>query len=335
MPLGDHPLFAVELIRTGANLNYMLWRFHHLLADAAAVAITIAHWVAAYEALSAGTPQELAAPSSYLKTIASDAAYLESAGYHKDLAYWTNRFDPLPPALIADLEVRPNDLKKVPTADWKLEGEEFTGFQNTAKSAGTTVQRALFALFSLTLGRRYGQSDIVSGVALHRRDLANLNTIGMLAGVIPVRCQFDSFWTLEECVQAYSEQLDRDLRHQRLPVDILSRALGLAGTGRAGLFEAAMSYMPSSRGWNNSTVEGLPVITGQVASKEASPISLRASEFESGDGLDITLAVNPDYVDAGEARALAELLKIACERFVHEPETRFEDLPTLTPTNTS
>ncbi len=64
-------------------------------------------------------------------------------------------------------------------------------FKMPRKAAGASVQRALFALFAVALSRRYGQSEIVSGIALHRRDLANRYTIGMLAGVIPVRCQFD------------------------------------------------------------------------------------------------------------------------------------------------
>jgi hypothetical protein len=164
MPLGDHPLFSVELIRVGANLNYMLWRFHHLLADSASVSIAIAHGLNAYEALAGGT-QELTPGSSYLKTISADAAYLESAAYQKDLAYWSSRFEPLPPALIADLEARPTGENKVPFAEWKLEGEDFKEFQDAARTAGTTIQRALFALFTMALGRRYGQSDIVSGVA--------------------------------------------------------------------------------------------------------------------------------------------------------------------------
>jgi amino acid adenylation domain-containing protein len=330
MPLGDHPLFSVELIRVGANLNYMLWRFHHLLADSASVSIAIAHGLNAYEALAGGT-QELTPGSSYLKTISADAAYLESAAYQKDLAYWSSRFEPLPPALIADLEARPTGENKVPFAEWKLEGEDFKEFQDAARTAGTTIQRALFALFTMALGRRYGQSDIVSGVALHRRDLATRHTVGMMAGVIAMRCQFDAYWTLEECIQAYSEQLDRDLRHQRLPVDILSRALGLAGSGRAGLFEAAMSYMPSSRGWKESAVEGLPFTAGHVVTKEASPISLGANESESGDALDITIAINTDYLDAAEAQTLLTLLKTACHQFLHAPDICFENLPTLTP----
>ena len=59
---------------------------------------------------------------------------------------------------------------------------------------------------------------------------------------------------------------------------MLSRAFGLANTGRARLFEAGMSYMPANRGWNDAAVARLPVATGQVDTREASPISLRANE---------------------------------------------------------
>jgi amino acid adenylation domain-containing protein len=328
-PLGDRPLFRVELIRAGENLSYLLWRFHHLLADYASVSIALTHCFNVYEALTSGTTQDLAPPSSYLKTIAADGAYLESAAYHKDLAYWSTRFDPMPPPLIEDLGS--GGGRNVPAAEWTLEGDAFARLQNAAKAAGTTLQRALFALFALTLGRRYGQSDIVSGIALHRRDLANRYTIGMLAGVIAVRQQFDSHWTLEECVQAFSEQLDRDLRHQRLPVDILSRALGLAGTGRAGLFEAAMSYVPNERAANRAGTEGFPVVIGVVTTKEASPISLHAFELDAEQGVNISVGVNTDFLDAAEAGKLLALFQSALESFASAPETRFEELAPVTP----
>jgi amino acid adenylation domain-containing protein len=336
MPLGDRPLFQIELLHAGEDLHYVLWRFHHLIADSTSVSITLSHWFEAYDALTSSTPGELAPPSSYLKLIAADAAYLESAGYHQHLAYWAARFEPLPPPLIADLSAIPADREapaSVPTASWVLDGEAYAAFERAAETAGTTAQRALFALFALALGRRYGQTDIVSGVALHRRDLANRHTLGMMAGVIAVRCDFDPFWTLAECVQAFSEQVDADLRHQRLPVDVLARALGLSGTGRTGLFEVAMSYMPAVRGQGESPLAGLPVTTGVVATREASPISLHVAELASegsGGGLSVQVAVNTDFLDAAEAATLGELLRAALDRFVREPEACFDDLDRVT-----
>ncbi len=329
LPLGDSPLFRIELIRAGRNLNYLLWRFHHLIADSASVSIALGHWFNSYEALTSGTPRELAPGSSYIKTITSDAAYLKSAAYHKDLAYWSNRFEPLPPPLLSNLEPRVNGQRTVPPVKWLLDGESLQHFQTAAEAAGTTVQRALFALFALVLGRRYGQSDLVSGVALHRRDIASRHTLGMLAGVIPVRWQFDSFWSLEEAVQSFSEQVDADLRHQRLPVDILSRALGLSGSGRAGLFEVAMSYLPSHRGQSASLIDGLPVTTGVVDTNEASPISLHVGELHSGGGVNISLAVNTDFLDAAESQKLASLFQAALCRFVMEPQSRVATLEQL------
>ena len=165
----------------------MLWRFHHLVADAAAVAITIYHWLQAYEALTAGTSQELAPGSSYLKTIAADAAYLDSSAYQKDLAHWTERFDPIPPPLIADLEVRPANKRTYPSRSGPSRAKTSENLQEHYQSRRVNVQRVLIRLFSCALGRRYSQTDIVIGVALHRRDLTNRLTVGMMAGVIAVR----------------------------------------------------------------------------------------------------------------------------------------------------
>ena len=319
MPLGDHTLFAIEFIPVHAKLSFLLWRFHHLIADSTSVFIALSHWREAYESLT-GNEQELAPPSSYLQIVTSDAAYLDSAAYHKDLAYWSSRFEPLPPPLIADMELRPKSGTAVPSTAWDLTGELYDHFEKAAKAAGTSAQRALFALFAVTLGRRYGQEDVVSGVALHRRDLTSRHTLGMVAGVIAVRCEFEPFGSLAEAVKKFSGQLDRDLRHQRLPVDILSRALGLSGTGRAGLFEVAMSFMPADHSAGAPQLSGVSAQTGAVTTKEASPISLHVAE-RPGAGFSIQVSVNLDFLGASECETLAELFKGSLSLFIREPES--------------
>ncbi|HEY4051581.1 MAG TPA: condensation domain-containing protein, partial [Acidobacteriaceae bacterium] len=329
MPLGDHPLFRIELIRAGPNLNFLLWRFHHLIADAGSVLIAGTDWLNAYQALTSGTPQELAPQSSYLGTIKSDAAYLDSASYHQDLVYWMSRFDPLPPPLISDMKVQASAVRGVSATGWALEGEAFARFRESARAAGTSAQRALFALCAMVMGRRYGQWDVVSGMALHRRDAANRHVIGMMAGVIAVRCHFNSSCSLVEGVQEFSEQVDADLRHQRLPVDILSRALGASGIGRTGLFEVAMSYIPAERGPVWSGDEAAMITTGEVVSKEASPISIHAAELAAGNGLHVYVSVNTDFLDGAVAGTLASLFQSALEEFVREPNRRIEDLESI------
>ena len=125
--------------------------------------------------------------------------------------------------------------------------------------------------------------------------------------------------------------MDNDLRHQRLPVDYFLARPGLVGTGRAGLFEAAMSYIPvpTDRDKSGLLIEGLPVTTGDVDTKEASPISLHVTELLTGGGVSIVLSVNTDFLDAAESAKLAALFKTALDLFVNEPATRIEDLQQL------
>ena len=99
--LGDQALFQVDMMRFAAGPTYLLWRFHHLIVDSISVGLTLQHWFSAYQAMAGGAPRDLAPPSSYVQTIASDASYLASAHYQRDLAYWTARFDPIPEPLIA------------------------------------------------------------------------------------------------------------------------------------------------------------------------------------------------------------------------------------------
>jgi hypothetical protein len=327
LPWGNHPLFRIELIRAGANLCYLLWRFHHLIADSISTLITTRHWAEAYLALTMDTAPELAPPSSYLPIIASATAYLTSADYKHDLAYWLSRFDSLPPPLIQPRKTQTSNQQKVSVADWTLNSDTYAHLEQSAHGAELTTQRALFALFAMTLGRRYGQSDLVSGIALHRRDRSNRHALGMLSGIMAVRFNFDPSWSLLQGVTKFNAQVDSDLHHQRLPVDNLFRSLGLFRTGRVRLFEAVMSYLPH---FHDSPIDGLPIVTGIVSSLEASPISLHVTDLPKSAGLTIKLCVNTDHLDSSEAPALLSLFQIAVDEFVVRPGTAVQNLPSMT-----
>lgn len=330
MPLGDEPLFQVHLLRA-KGLSFILWRFHHLIADSASVAITQQLWINAYETLTSAEPQELAPTSSYLKVLAADSAYVNSTAYDQDLAYWVSRYDPLPPPLIADMEPRRVVERQLPTASYRIAGDELAALHAAAELAGTSAHRTLFALFIVALARRHGQWDIISGIALHRRDAASRFTVGMLAGMIGVRCQFEGYWTLEEAVQAFSEQFDTDLRHQKMPLDIVARNLDLASRGRSGLSEVAISYIPgaNSQEATSDKSDSHGITGGAVSTREASPISFHLADGE--DGFDLEIAVNATYLDAAEASSMLDLLRVTLATFCKAPRTRLEELPTLTP----
>jgi hypothetical protein len=327
LPWGDHPLFRMQLVFIGSNLSYLLWRFHHLLADSNSTTITIRHWAEAYLALTSDEPPQLAPRSSYLAIVDSDTQYLKSPVYQQDLAYWQSRFDPLPPVLIPA-----TSPQAVATGsgtfylDWTLDPATAGTLAVAARAIDVTPQRALFALFLVVLARRFHQTDLVAGIAIHRRDRSNQNLLGLLSGVLPVRTRLQHSSTLCEVLQRYSAQVDADLRHQRMPVDKLSRALNLFRTGRARLYEVVLSYIPAVD-QQEPTLDGLALSSGVMALPEASPISLHITELPQQRGFAVRLCINPSIVESAQLPALLATFQSLLATFLQAPNRRIAELP--------
>ncbi|MFK7856429.1 MAG: AMP-binding protein, partial [Granulosicoccus sp.] len=321
MPLGDHPLFRIDLVETGPY-SYLIWRLHHIIADHFSVRIALSHLFNAYDVVTSSGEVELTPGSSILETLAADAEYSQSANYKRDLAYWVDRFDPLPPALF---ETQPS-ATSLPAASHIvhriMERDRFNAFTAATKLAGTLPQRALFALFTIALARRFAQTDLACGMLLHRRDRTNFHVVGMLTGFIPVRSQFESWWTITECVQAVSEQVDADLRHQRLPNDVLHRELG---SPEHGLFDAMMSWMPADEA--NDTRSVIPgMVMSRIDTPDPSAITLNAQQDAKTGGLNYKIAINPDYAGTIDAEFIIDLLDEMIAIFIADGDCEFESL---------
>ena len=326
MPWGDHSLFQLHLIRTGHGLCFLLWRFHHLIADSISISLVMKFWTATYATLISDTPFELAPSSSYLPVIASDTAYLSSSAYKQDLDYWLARYDPLPSALIESESASPLTDRQTVSADCSIDGDVFAQLERSARTAGVNIQRILFALFTLTISRRYGQSDLVTGIALHRRDQTNRNGLGMFSGVIAVRSTVNPKSSLLTFVRDFNVQVDSDLRHQRMPVDQISRALELFRLGRARLFEATVSYLALDRIQGDPEMDDLPITVGAVPTQEASPLSFHVTDFVHGSGLAIRLGVNTHLHDGAEAAVVLGLFQSVLLQFVTTPNAPAQSL---------
>lgn len=96
LPLGDHPLVAIDLARLGKRRCELLLRCHHLVTDSAGSAIALQRWLRTHEILDGDVAEDLPPGSSFVATLAADAAYAASPQAAADLAHWRRRFDNLP-----------------------------------------------------------------------------------------------------------------------------------------------------------------------------------------------------------------------------------------------
>ncbi len=337
--LGDEPLFRVDVLKLGAQRWRIAMLCHHLLGDGVSIALIQRHWAQAYATLCGetedkdddemGMAPEPAPRSSYLPVIKDDEAYAASPRYAADLSYWRARLSPLPELVFAD---RPRPDSVTPGGDMpglELDAPAFARFEAATRAAKTTTHRALLALLAVTLARRYGRQDLCLGMALHRRDLSTRHTIGMLAGMIAVRCRLDTSVHLAQAVEALGAEIDQDLRHARTPIDALGREMGLAALGRNSFFDAAVTIMPSSR-------EAPPTLPGVIATSrslrdpERTPLMLYVNEQPDRSGLSIRFGFDDAVLSQAEAMRLRDLYATALDALAARPATGLASLDPLT-----
>ncbi len=325
MPYGEHPRFAVHLVEF-ADVSCLLWDFDHIIADSLGVRIALLHWFNAYQAVTQPDAVALTPPSSVLDLIERESLYLDSPDYRRDLAHWVARFDPPPPPLLPAPPRHPLDSPFAPTLRRSLPPDLTQALSAAAEAAGTSLQRVVFALFCLSLARRYGHASLACGLALHQRDHKTFNVVGMTASLMPVVFRFEPWWDLTEAVQAFSEDVDADLRHHRAPLDAIQRALGPAPRDRRGLFDVSVSWVPYM-GSTHPDHAGYTI--GPLDTREAVPIALHAAENPETGAVDYMLRLRPDHALTLDAAFLADAFEALLDRFAEGSTMLVEEIPAI------
>ena len=276
LPLGDTPLFRVDFVQAGASSWYALWRCHHLITDATSVALALQRWAECYNALSGEDGIQLAPSSSFVTCLKADGAYQTSAQHEIDLDYWRARLGTLPEPLVLP---PPSSAGQNPTppAQWRLDGPEYVALAAACHTSGVTTQRGLLVLMALLLSRFFRRRTVDLGLALHRRDFATRDVVGMLAGLMPVRCRFAGNPSLAASVQAIARDVDKDFRHQRMPLDTLARALGRRPGMSGQLFDVVVSHLVNESS-GGITIGGRDVARAIFRGPERMPLALYALE---------------------------------------------------------
>lgn len=340
--LGDAPLFRVDLLKLADSRWHLMLLAHHLIADGVALSIAQAHWLNAYRTLSGegdddGSGTEAVMPrSTYRNVVSEDEAYAASPRHAEDLAYWTTRLSPLP-SLVLDGVVSGHGASRqadAPVTPLRFGPAEHALLDQQAKALGTTIPRALLALVAIGLARRFRRDDFTLGMALHRREATTRYTIGMLAGILPLRCRIDRSATLKRAVLALAADADADLRHQRLPVDTIGRALATSGAfddrPERNLFDVAVTIMPAMHRPAVS-IGGRTVTSMPIRERERSGLGLYVDEEPGSSGFAIGFGHDPAVLSAADVAHLKAVLADVVQAFLSQPDRRLQDIDGLAP----
>ncbi|MEU9192851.1 non-ribosomal peptide synthetase [Streptomyces hundungensis] len=229
----DAPLLRWTLVKLAEDQHRLIHVEHHLIHDGHSFAILLKDVFSVYRAQVLGEKLELGTPSSYADHVRARADDVRAEELSASLEYWARTlrdasYDmPLPGLTRPGARRRHHggQLRQSIGADLAERLRAHT------RERGLTPFATLLGLFAEILRRHSGRSQMVVGTAVGNRPRGFEDAVGMFVNTIPLRLDLDATAPAEDTMDEVTDTLIRALPHQEVPVQELTRALGLHTSG--------------------------------------------------------------------------------------------------------
>ncbi|MFI5980304.1 amino acid adenylation domain-containing protein [Streptomyces sp. NPDC051555] len=229
----EAPLLRWTLVKLAEDQHRLVHVEHHLIHDGHSFAILLRDVFSVYRAQVLGEEIELGTPSSYADHVRARAGDVRADALGASLAYWSETlrdasYDmPLPGLARPGARRRHHggQLRQSIGADLAERLRAHT------RERGLTPFATLLGLFAELLRRHSGRSQMVVGTAVGNRPRGFEDAVGMFVNTIPLRLSLDASAPAEDAMDEVTDTLIRALPHQEVPVQELTRALGLHTSG--------------------------------------------------------------------------------------------------------
>ncbi|WP_327281190.1 amino acid adenylation domain-containing protein [Streptomyces sp. NBC_01278] len=228
----EAPLIRWTLVRLAERHHRLIHVEHHLIHDGHSFAILLDDVFRVYRAHVLGETLELPPAPSYADHVRAQAR-AEAAYAPESLDFWRAELRdqqhdlPLPGLARPGARRRHNggQLRQTIGADLadRLRGH--------TRSRGLTPFATLLGLFAELLRRHSGRSRMVIGTAVGNRPRGYENAVGMFVNTIPLPLALDGAAPAQDTMDEVTDTLIRALPHQDVPVQELTRALGMHTSG--------------------------------------------------------------------------------------------------------
>ncbi|MBC2878716.1 MULTISPECIES: non-ribosomal peptide synthetase [Streptomyces] len=234
-PLDVHeaPLLRWTLARLADGHHRLVHVEHHLVHDGHSFAILLRDLFTVYRAHLTGEPVDLPEAPSYAEHIAAASGPGREERRAAGLAHWRGELDGATFDLPLPGLTRPGARRRHAGAQLRqtVEPELAERLREHSRSQGHTPFSTLLALFAELLRRYAGRTDLVVGTAVGNRPAGFEETVGMFVNTIPLRLRLDPEAGADALVDDVTDGLIRALPHQDMPVQVLTRELGLHTSG--------------------------------------------------------------------------------------------------------
>ncbi|HKH27604.1 MAG TPA: amino acid adenylation domain-containing protein, partial [Sphingomicrobium sp.] len=214
------PLTRLHLFRR-RDRDVLLLQFHHILADAASIAIVLNEVVEGYFALQARLPLSgVRQAGSFGQFVAWQQAMISGPAGERQRSYWRKQLAGAPASLPL-----PTDYPRTATAlgagaakTFAMKGVMVEELKGLAQSEGTTLFSVLTAAFNILLHRYSGATDIVVGTPMSGRTRPEFErTVGYLVNALPIRTRIAGAQTFQSLLGEVDASVRAALENQDCP----------------------------------------------------------------------------------------------------------------------
>ncbi|MEE4419206.1 non-ribosomal peptide synthetase [Streptomyces bugieae] len=229
------PLLRWTLVRLAEDRHRLIHVEHHLIHDGHSFAILLREVFTVYRGHVLGEPVELPAPSSYADHVRAqrESGAAGDEERRAGLEFWTGELRDFSYDMPLPGLTRPGSRRRHHGGQLRqsIGADLAERLREHARSRGLTPFAALLGLFAELLRRHSGRTQMVIGTAVGNRPRGFEDAVGMFVNTIPLPLRLDPDAPAEESMDEVTDTLIRALPHQEVPVQELTRALGLHTSG--------------------------------------------------------------------------------------------------------
>jgi hypothetical protein len=292
------PLLRVRVIRLAEADHVLALVLHHIITDGWSIGVLVNEVKTFYRAYANGqvaTLPELRI--QYADYAAWQREWLRGEVLEEGLSYWRRELSGKLPALNLSAD-RPRSKASFKGANrtYLMSKELRNRVRNLSREEGVTTYMALLTAFSVLLYRRSGQPEMILGMTVAGRTLAETEgMIGMFINMLPVRIDLRGGPSYREALSKVRETTIRAHTYQDTPIEKIVEELELERRdGQAALIQVAFGVQNTPQ--VEAELPGLGVAPFAFE-HEAARFDLTVWVTETAEGLEANWTYRADLFD--------------------------------------
>ncbi|KAI5919279.1 hypothetical protein F4810DRAFT_714627 [Camillea tinctor] len=343
----------IVLLSRNPSVHTIIFGYHHIVLDGVGFEVFLADVENAYSG-KAPVPQGI----QYSNFSEEEGKAIEGGSLTKNIAYWQQEFQEIPPLLpllpVSKLNAR-RAVSKYGSSyvEYRLDSKLATDLKMLCRKFHVTPSHLYLATFRILLARLASVDDLCIGMADANRHHSNvMYTVGLFLNMLPLRFKYSASTPFGDVLRETRTKAYDALGHAGVPFDDLLQALRLPrSASHSPLFQAFFDYHQGAqekRKFSTTTWENADRNPGErayditldiIEGSAGSLVSLIGQNYIYGIDdmqkiLDCYLALLEQFVKdpstpVGAAKLYGEKQVEAARRLGRGPQMNFQWSPTL------